>query len=253
MLVPKLGVSWRVLDGLTLKNNYFRGFKFPDFDDLFYRSADGLYVGNPNLLPEDGWGADVMAEFKLNDMFQGSAASYVQWTEQSIHWIKHGLYWTPENVGTGFFVGFDLRPELTLPIGAGPFQQVTFAWTYQLQISWFLSDGLSFGDSLRIPYMPAHILGGSVDIKWRSGSLLISAHYESLRYADTGNNMELDPYCLLTITVNQDIGKSVSLFAVVRNGFNRLYTSFAEYPMPGFSFTLGVRTLRHPSAPAHSK
>ncbi|MDR2518091.1 MAG: TonB-dependent receptor [Spirochaetaceae bacterium] len=241
VLIPKLGVRWQIFEGLALKNNYFRSFKFPDFDDLFYRSADGFYIGNPGLKPEDGWGADVIAEFTLNDMFGASAASYVQWTEQSIHWVKHGRYWTPENVGTGFFVGFDLRPALTLPIRAGPFQKVVFSWTWQLQISWFLTDSLTFADSLRIPYMPAHILGGSVDIQWGSGSLRISAHYESLRYADTGNHMALDPYCLLNITVNQNIGKHLTFFAVVRNGFNQLYTSFAEYPMPGISCALGVR------------
>ncbi|MDR2493670.1 MAG: TonB-dependent receptor, partial [Spirochaetaceae bacterium] len=244
VLVPKLGLRWQALDGLTLKNNYFRSFKFPDFDDLFYRSADGLYRGNPELEPEDGWGADVTCEFRLNDRFAGSSTVYVQYTEHSIHWVKHGLYWTPENVGTGFFTGFDFRPTLTLPVDAGPFKRVVFGWNYQIQISWFLTDDLSFGDSLRIPYMPAHILGGSVEAVWTSGSFLISAHYESLRYADTGNRMELAPYCLLNLTINQNIGRTWTVFAVVRNGFNQLYTSFAEYPMPGISFTLGLRSRR---------
>jgi outer membrane cobalamin receptor len=51
--------------------------------------------------------------------------------------------------------------------------------------------------------------------------------------------MELEPYCLVNVTLNQDIGKNFSVFAVVRNALNQLYTSFAEYPMPGATFTLG--------------
>jgi hypothetical protein len=53
--------------------------------------------------------------------------------------------------------------------------------------------------------------------------------------------MELDPYCLLNINYNQDIGKHVTAFAVLRNALNSLYTSFAEYPMPGITLTIGAR------------
>jgi outer membrane receptor protein involved in Fe transport len=38
--VPKLGLSWQAAPVFTLKNNYFRSFKFPDFDGLYYRSLD---------------------------------------------------------------------------------------------------------------------------------------------------------------------------------------------------------------------
>jgi outer membrane receptor protein involved in Fe transport len=41
--------------------------------------------------------------------------------------------------------------------------------------------------------------------------------------------------------VNQEIGKHLTLSANVRNALNWLYTSFAEYPMPGTSFTLSAR------------
>ncbi|MDR1177758.1 MAG: TonB-dependent receptor, partial [Spirochaetaceae bacterium] len=100
---------------------------------------------------------------------------------------------------------------------------------------------LDFADSYRIPYMPTHIIGASLDIPWKTGSLLISAHWESSRYADPNNLMVLDPYCLLNLTVNQAIGSHVTVFGAVRNMLNALYTSFAEYPMPGMNLTLGLR------------
>ncbi|MDR2444311.1 MAG: TonB-dependent receptor, partial [Spirochaetaceae bacterium] len=91
--VPKLGFRWELTPLVTLKNNYFRSFKFPDFDDLYYRSLDSVFVGNPNLKPEDGLGADLTGEFKLSEMlgmdttaytFGVDATTYVQWTEDSI-------------------------------------------------------------------------------------------------------------------------------------------------------------------------
>jgi vitamin B12 transporter len=239
--VPKAGFAWKINNIVTIKNNYFRSFKFPDFDDLYYRSPDQLYIGNPNLKPEDGWGADFMSEFNFTKNFNATSAIYYQWTKDSIHWVKQGGRWSPENIGIATFIGGDIRPSYAIPINKGAFTKIKLGASYQYQISWLLNEGLTYKDNYRIPYMPMHIIGGSVDLQWKTGSLLVSAHYETLRYADTLNRMELDPYCLLNINYNQDIGKHVTAFAVLRNALNSLYTSFAEYPMPGITLTIGAR------------
>jgi vitamin B12 transporter len=240
--VPKLGFRWEITPAFTLKNNYFRSFKFPDFDDLYYRSLDSVFVGNPNLKPEDGYGADLTGEFAPNDLFRLDMTAYVQQTEDSIHWVKSaGGRWSPENIGTAFFVGFDVRPALTLKLGRGIFQTLTLGASYQYQLSWLLSGSLKFADGYRIPYMPTHIIGGKIDLAWKTGSLLLSAHYETTRYADTLNEMPLDPYCIVHMTVNQDIGKAWTLFASLRNILNAHYESFAGYYMPGITLTAGVR------------
>jgi outer membrane cobalamin receptor len=93
--------------------------------------------------------------------------------------------------------------------------------------------------------MPNHIVGGSVDLSWgkdgAAGSLLVSAHYETTRYADTMNAMVLAPYFLMHATVNQSLGKYFAAFASFRNIFNAHYESFASYHMPGVSMALGVK------------
>jgi vitamin B12 transporter len=239
-VVPKAGWTWQPNDLLTVRNNFFRSFKFPDFDDLYYRSPDELYLGNPDLRPEDGLGGDLGVDLKAG-RFEISSTAYGQWTEDSIHWVKQGGRWRPENVGTALFIGIDARPSVTMAFERGPFQTLKLGTTYQFQLSWLLNEGLGFADALRIPYMPTHIIGGTADLAWETGSLMASAHWESLRYADTVNQMPLDPYCLATLTLNQNIGKSWSVFFVVRNALNALYTSFAEYPMPGTSLTAGAR------------
>jgi outer membrane cobalamin receptor len=242
VVVPKLGFSWKITPQFTLKNNYFRSFKFPDFDDLYYRSLDSMFVGNPNLKPEDGLGADLSGEFTANEKFAINTTIYGQWTENSIHWVKSaGGRWSPENIGTAWFIGLDARPTLTLSIGKGGFEKLKLGLTYQFQLSWLLSGDAVFADSYRIPYMPTHIIGGSVDLSWKTGSLLLSAHYETTRYADTMNEMPLDPHCIAHATYNQDIGKYLTAFASLRNVLNAHYESFAGYYMPGVSLTLGLR------------
>ncbi|GHV89109.1 hypothetical protein AGMMS50267_14690 [Spirochaetia bacterium] len=119
-------------------------------------------------------------------------------------------------------------------------------------MSYILSYGYDFVSDKRIPYMPMHTIGVAVDIPWgaknsqgtvgsKSGSLLISGHFESTRFANTSNVTKLDPYFLLSVNVNQQIGKNVTVFAVERNLLNVSYDSVDDYPMPGITVTLGVR------------
>jgi vitamin B12 transporter len=243
--VPKLGVSWQAADFLILKNNYFRSFKFPDFDDLYWVQAG--FMGNPDLKPEDGWGADLMVEFRRKDWLELDSTFYTEWTKDSIHWSNASGAWHPENIGMGFFFGWDTDLKITLPFTIGPFEKPVVSLSYQLQLSWLLNEGLGFSDNIRIPYMPMHKCNISLDIPWTTklkgykGSLLISGQFEGQRYADTANITALDPHFLLNITVNQQINKNISAFAAVRNILNAHYTSFADYPMPGLTISIGMR------------
>jgi vitamin B12 transporter len=240
--VPKLGLSWQASPLFTLKNNYFRSFKFPDFDDLYYRSLDNIFVGNPNLKPEDGWGADLIGELTLKKYFSFVSTVFWQWTTDSIHWIKsQGGRWSPENVGTACFSGADFRPVFTLPFEKGLFTSLKIGANYQFQFSWLMNGNLDFENSFRIPYMPTHIIGGNIDLAWETGSLYISAHYESTRYADTMNQMPLDSHCVVHATLNQKAGKHLTFFASLRNILNAQYESFASYYMPGISLVCGIR------------
>jgi len=240
--VPKLGINWQIHPKFSLKNNYFRSFKFPDFDDLYYTSMDGTMSGNPDLRPEDGWGTDIIAELIFNKMFLFSSAVFFQYTTDSIHWVKsQGGRWSPENVSSAFFTGIDFRPVFTLELNKWKLTSIKININYQFQYSWLLNDNLDFENTFRIPYMPLHIIGGSVNLAWETGSVAVSAHFQSTRYADTTNKLVLDPYCIVHATLNQSIGKNITFFSSLRNILDARYESFASYHMPGISLVCGVR------------
>lgn len=243
--VPKIGLAWAVNGSFTLKNNYFRSFKFPDFDDLYWIQAG--FMGNPDLKPEDGWGADISAEWKPGDFLNLNSSLYWEWTTDSIHWNNASGSWRPENISRGAFLGWDNSLKAALPFSPGFLGKPLLSLSWQFQLSWLLDDTTGFAANLRIPYMPQHVLGFSAELPWntgspeREGSLLVSGRYEGLRFADTGNLIKLVPYVLLHVTVNQRMGKNLSAFGSLRNILNTRYVSFAEYPMPGITFTLGLR------------
>ena len=239
---PKLGFAWNPSAFFTLKNTYFRRFKLPDFEALFW--TGGGYYGNPNLKPEDGWGGDIGAVLSVKDIMRLESTFFTQWTADSIHWAADSAgVWQPRNVGEGIFFGLDSKVRFEIPVSIGPVKKLIPSLSYQYMLSYLLSYGYTWDSDKRIPYMPAHTIGGSLDIPWGAGSLLISGHYESLRYADTTNINELEPYFLLNAAVNQKFGKYLSAYGTLRNILNRSYESYADYPMPGTTLTLGMRLL----------
>jgi vitamin B12 transporter len=245
--VPKIGAAWTVNNSLLLKNNYFRSFKFPDFDDLYWVQEG--FMGNPDLKNEDGWGADLSAEITFNDLLYLDSTIYGQWMENSIHWSNASGTWRPENYGAGAFAGWDNWLKWTLPFSPGILEKPVLSLSWLFQLSWLLSGDLSFADNIRIPYMPMHTLGASLELPWISvneklpGSLVLSCHFESSRYTNTGNTVKLDPCFLLNITYNQRLNENLGLFGKINNALNTQYVSYADYPMPGISVTLGVNLI----------
>jgi vitamin B12 transporter len=238
--IPKLGFVWNAAGFFTLKNNYFRSFKFPDFEDLYW--SGGGSRGNPDLRPEDGWGADIGGEFRFRELFTIESVLFAQWTKDSIHWHRAiGGVWEPQNIGEAAFFGSDTRLKVNIPVAWGPIKKISPSLSYQYLESYLLSYGFSWEDGQRIPYQPMHTLGAGLDVSWGSGSVLISGHYESLRYYSVTNLIGLEPYLLLTVNLNQNIGKNFTVFTILRNLLNQSYESYNRYPMPGITLTMGMR------------
>jgi vitamin B12 transporter len=236
--VPKLGFLWTPLETLVIKNNYFRSFKYPDFEDLYWNSG-GMY-GNPDLNPEDGWGADIGAAYQYNRLGLESAA-YIEWTKDSIHWDDSSGVWRPENVGEAVFLGWDSKARFEIPINFGPIKTIVPSLSYQYLMSRLLSYGWTWDAEKPKPYMPAHTMGASLEIQWETGSLMVSGRYESARDTSSRNRSSLPPYFLLNANVNQKIGESLAAFMTLRNILNASYQSLVDYPMPGIAMTVGIR------------
>jgi vitamin B12 transporter len=239
--VPKIGFLWNVNEYFTLKNNYFRSFKFPDFNDLYWDQPG--YYGNPDLKNEDGWGADLGAGYQHEKWIRIDTALSAQWTKDSIHWDnKKSGVWRPENVGEAVFFGWDSKAQSELPVSFGAVEKMLLSFSYHYLLSYILTGDNTFASEIRMPYMPMHTLGLALEFLWTTGSFLVSGHFESLRHTSADNSeRSLNPYFLLNANFNQKIGANISFFAVLKNILNTSYESMADYYMPGITMTLGLR------------
>ena len=239
--VPKLGFLWNITDSLAIKNNYFRSFKFPDFQDLYWSGGGG--IGNPKLGPEDGWGGDLGFSWRIGNSLFLNSSFFTHWLKDSIHWypLSGGTVWQPQNVGEAMFIGMESKLRFDIPVSFGPVKKIISSISYQYLLSYLLGFGYNFASDKRIPYSPVHTIGASLEFPWSTGSILVSGQYESMRFGDRPNLVELESYFLLNATVNQKIGKNFAVFGVLRNILNKSYESFYDYPMPGISLTAGLR------------
>ena len=172
---------------------------------------------------------------------------FTQLMRDSIHWYAGGGgIWRPENVGEALFLGLNNKVRYVIPLSLGPLREISPSLTYNYLRSYLLGFGYTFDSDKRIPYNPEHTLGADLEISWiggstGSGSLIISGHYESLRYSDRANQTRLEPYFLLNAAVNQKINDNLTAFGSLRNILNTSYESFYAYPMPGINLNMGMR------------
>ena len=238
-IVPKLGFLWTITDSFFIRNNYFRNFKFPEFEELYWTGSGG--IGNPDLLPEDGWGADLGITWHISDNVKLNSAVFAQYIKNSIHWFGSGSIWRPENVGKAFNTGADNSVSISIPIEEKFLSKVELSLSYQFLLTYLLSFGYSFEDAQRIPYSPEHIFNCISSFFWKSGSLSFIGQYKGLHYEDRANLKELPSIFLLNICFNQSLSDSLLMFSNINNVLNTNYDSYSGYPAPGISITIGVK------------
>ncbi|MBN2547032.1 MAG: TonB-dependent receptor plug domain-containing protein [Spirochaetes bacterium] len=232
--VPKLGFIFNIGKYFVLKNNYFRTFKLPTINQLYW-PEDSFAEGNPDLKIEDGIGGDIILSFYKEKILSFESSFYVTYIHDAISWqpVSKGK-WTPINVGEALYFGSDSI------IKSGFSKYVNLFLSYSFLMTFVLDDDLTIESDKRMPYQPVHRLGIGAEFMWKTGNVNITGHFESERYTTTYNVTELKPYFTLDLNFSQNI-KIITIFASIKNIFNSLYFLVADYPMPGGSVLIGLK------------
>ena len=235
IVTPKLGALFFLPAGFTIKANFYRMFKQPSFNQLYWGEST-FAKGNPDLRYEDGWGGDVILEYEKSGILKADSSFYVNYYMDKIQWSTNSDgQWTPTNIGKAIYFGSDNSLSTDLPTF------VQFGLDYNFVLTYLLSYGLSLEDDRRIMYTPVHSLSAHVDFSWKTGMISLIGKYTSERYTSNMNISSLPPYFTFDVSFEQNIGKYFTVFAAVKNMLNAYYFQTENYPMPGGSVTVGVR------------
>ena len=228
--------------------SYSDQFRVPTFNDKYWQPG-----GNPDLLPETGFTADMGMEwtFVSNRSFglEAGTGAYLTRLENMIHWVplKTNSWWQPENKDMVSVTG--IEASLSAGGSAGKYKYNASA-VYNFsrpEVTSLLNDN-TLNETKMLRYVPAH--RGTVNINVISGRAFggLTSAYTGSRHTTADNNplQMMPPFRVL----NMWAGYRVRLGGVdgrvqlrVMNLLDEDYQVVRSYAMPGrtiyLSFIMG--------------
>jgi len=232
--VPKIGLLWYFDNGITFKTNIFRMYKLPDFEDLYW-SSDATAKGNPDLVPEDGLGADFVLGQTNEGLYSIEASLYSSWYEKAIVWQSTNNVWMPDNIGKAFYAGADLSAKSDFS------DKLILGLAYSFLETRVLTGDYAFADNKHIPYQPMHRVSGTASFSIANLSFELSPQYQGSRYTSIANVGELPAFFTLDASATLSAGHGMKLYVNGKNLTGSSYSLIDGYPMPEMTVTVGAK------------
>ncbi len=246
------GFEWQVTRTLPLllKSNVARNYHKPTLNDLYW-----LPGGNPDLLPEDGYSADVSLSYAVENSgfkFSNEITGFVSFIDNWIIWqpsSSGAFYWEANNVKEVLSRGAEYRfsiernyENLRLKSGAN------FSLTFTSNMNAVRSVDESRGKQLI--YIPKYKGNWFAAAMYKGFTLKYDLDFVGKRYTNSGNEeseyeLVLNPHWLSKISLDKWIERNnwrVNLKFTAENLFNEEYQSILWRPIPGriYSFSIGL-------------
>jgi vitamin B12 transporter len=232
--------TWRVApayliprSGTKLKASSGTGFKAPSLTQLFVSFPTFNFFANPNLEPEESVGFDFGFE-------QALAGERVQFGATYFHnditnlIAPNATFTSLENVGAATTEGVET------------FVSVSVTERFKVRADYTYTEALDDTTGLELIRRPRH--KASLNVIWVPiDRLTISATALYVGSQVDGNRsfsiqrLDTDPYFLVNLAADYDLGKGVTLFARIDNLFDERYENPIGFQRPGFGAFAGLR------------
>jgi vitamin B12 transporter len=224
-LVPKIGTK--------LKASYGTGFKAPSLTQLFVSFPAFNFFANPNLRPEESEGYDFGFEQPLiQDRVRFGATYFHNEIKNLIN--ANATFTSLENVGRATTDGAEVFASLSLTD------------RFKFRADYTYTDATDDATGLELLRRPKH--RASFNAGWRpidrlslSATLLYVGSQVDGNRSFSIQRLNTDPYFVVNVAAEYDLGKGVTLFARAENLFDRRYEDPTGFQRPGFGFFAGVR------------
>ena len=239
-LVPATGIDFKPLKWILLKANVARFFRLPTFNELFWVPG-----GNPNLLPESGWNAEIsmrlMKDYRKTATFY-EIAFFNREIENWIRWSPDASYWSAKNVarvhtqgienkvGTGFKTG-----KSTLKIMASS------SYVISTNQKTTLENDQSLG--LQLIFIPMYQGNGNINYCYKGFYTEYNHTYTGYTYIANDHSQWIMPFHVGNLVLSQSVPfKNVKASVVFRinNIWSADYRTVAAYPMPPRNYQIGL-------------
>lgn len=234
IFTPKMGLSARPTEALTIRANVGTAFRAPSFDDLYW-PEDAFAKGNPNLRPERATEWDVSLEWRPREDLPLSLGYFNRAATDQIVWQPGaGGKYLPQNVGRVRFQG--LEASATVPVFV---RGLSFTAGYSY-LKATTHSGTPAEINRQLVGQPYH--HGSATLRYRHGrwATELSSTMVSRRYITSANTASLPSYAVLDATVRWQTSDHSGLRLELRNLLDTSYRTVEDNPLPGFEFRLAA-------------
>ena len=232
-LNPRVGISYRIADGLNFHTSVGRAYRAPTFDDLYWPSTS--YVsGNPDLVPETAWAyeaglryingeGDCRGEFNL---FRKNVENLINWAAGD-----DGI-WRPSNINSARVDGIEVIFKKDL----GDHLRANLGYTYLNAVD------LNTDAQLK----PHHKYNFGVGYYDETGDNQEELYVQLNGYAVTERPNDLPNYCLIDLNIGKELtigkknGQKVKLDFSVKNILDQQPEMVSGFPITGRTYTSGI-------------
>ncbi len=248
------GATWELPTGTVLRGSFGTGFKEPTFLENY---STGFVTGNPDLDPERSrsWEAGVEQPL-LGERLTVSATYFDQRFEDLIQFT----FQPPEPDGPNYFNVAEARSDgLEAAVTARPSERLeldgSYTWTDTEVLDSGFDDGedASFAPGAPLLRRPEHRAGARARLRAGQGRFTAGVSWVGERIdrdfsQQPAPRIKLDPYATVDVSVEwtlfEESGARPDLTPTlsVRNLLDTEYTEVANFPAPGRTIFVGLRT-----------
>jgi vitamin B12 transporter len=232
-LIPKTGTK--------LKASYGTGFKAPSLTQLFVSFPAFNFFANTNLEPEESEGYDIGFEQALVGERVRFGATYFHNDITNLI-AANATFTSLENVGQATTEGVET------------FVSVAVTDRFKVRGDYTYTDAIDATTGLELLRRPKH--KASLNVIWLpTDRLTISATALYVGSQVDGDRsfsiqrLDTDPYFVVNLAADYDLGKGVTLFARIDNVFDERYENPTGFQRPGFGVFAGIRVNFDAKAP----
>ncbi len=228
---PSLSALYKLNEGIKFHGLVSRSFRAPTFNDLYWPN-DGMGEGNPNLKPEKGVTGEFGAEARINKYLTSGLTYYRSDYKQLIQWSA----WSPAkvsqptNIATAVIQGLELENKIFI------------SDNLNLDINYTYLIAKDEDTHKYLVYQPINKIDTCLRYNGYNGlTVELKGQFTGQRFGDATNTDKVKQFFVLGVSVSKKFKTGVTCFAHIDNLVNRKYEVIRGYPMPGFSFTGGLK------------
>lgn len=231
---------------VRLRAFYKRIFRAPSFDDLYYTN-----VGNTDLKPEFVDQYNLGATFSRQSLSPNTSvlvtadAYYNKVKDKILAVPRQNLFqWTMLNIGKVEIKGLDATVLLRWKKGEDLSLSPRLSYTFQQARD--MSDPSSALYKKQIPYTPEHSGAAGLNVQYKNFTAAYNALFSSYRYrlGDQVNENLVKEWATQDVSLGYIFkGKKNNEYRItgeLNNIFNKQYEIIKYYPMPRFSYRIGM-------------